>query len=223
MKPQTYETKPMPIDNDEYKGVDKFVGIYDTSNLTVISNDDFLAAPFDKLCPSGDCIKDCQNMTRVFQALPSGIQTDRQTYGRKDGDYPITLFGICTNLAQAGLIVPLSDKSKELKGLFQTAGSGDTNVTKVTNKIASCYASTCDITREPHKCKEACAVDNFLGSPARLNFNFENNNTGSLACISRLCDNTCGLPYANQDVLGVGVSTCLAAPRICVLRIVQGC
>jgi hypothetical protein len=207
---QGYELKPMPIDTDEYRGVDKIVGIYDTANLTVINDEDFLAAPFDRLCPSGDCIMDCQNMTRVFQALPSGIQADRQTYGRKGGNSSITLFGVCTNLGQASSIIPSSSQNKILEPFFRTKDSTSTNVTKVTTKIASCYASTCDLTREPYKCKEACAVDNFLGNPSRLNFNFANNNTGSLACISRLCDNTCGLPYANQDVLGVGVSTSLS-------------
>lgn len=211
--PLTYPTAPVPIDNDPYLGINKFVEIFDDTKLTAIDNDEFLSAPLHEICPSGNCIKDCQSMSRVFDALPSGIKADPKTYGRPNGSYKITLFGICSNLEQATVVIPYNKQSKALAPFFNISGniglqpsSPRSDVIMATTKIASCFASTCDLTRESDKCKEACAIDNFLATPSRFNFNLNNSNTGSLACISRLCGNTCGLPYANTDVLGIGVS-----------------
>lgn len=206
-----YPTAPLPIDNDEYQDIKDFIQIYDTKNLTVISNDEFFSAPFDQYCPSGDCMKDCQNMTRVFASLPSSVKSDARDYGRPKSNASVSLFGICTNLEHVTAVLPTYKHMDKARGYFNVNPSAKVNITKTSNKIASCYASTCDLTREPDKCKDACAIDNFLADPTRLNFNLNNNNTGALACISRLCDNTCGLPYANQDVLGIGV--CDLAPE----------
>lgn len=200
-----YPTAPQPIDKDDYKDISEFLQIYDTKNLTVISNDDFFSAPLDQFCPSGDCMKDCQDMERVFSALPSGVKADALTYGRPNSNTSVSLFGICTNLDHVTTVLPTYKKMDKVGSFFNVTKGARPNITRTTAKIASCYASTCDLTREPDKCKEACAMDNFLAGPDRLNFNLQNNNTGAMACISRLCDNTCGLPYANQDVLGIGV------------------
>ncbi|TQW00943.1 hypothetical protein IF1G_00874 [Cordyceps javanica] len=203
----SYPTAPQPIDSDPYQDIKDFIQIYDTNNLTVISNDDFFSAPFREYCPSGDCMKDCQNMTRVFASLPGGVQSDARTYGRPRSKNAVSLFGVCTNLDHITEVLPTYKHMDKARGFFSVNPSAKTNISRVTSKVASCYASTCDLTREPDKCKEACAIDNFLAQPTRLNFNLQNNNTGAMACISRLCDNTCGLPYANQDVLGIGVLT----------------
>ncbi|KAJ3493419.1 hypothetical protein NLG97_g4740 [Lecanicillium saksenae] len=202
-----YPTAPQPIDQDQYHDIKEFIQIYDTKNLTVISNDDFFSAPFAEYCPSGDCMKDCQNMTRVFASIPSSVKSDARDYGRPKSNTSVSLFGVCINLDHITSVLPTYKDMDKAKAYFNVNPSAKPNITKVTSKIASCYASTCDLTREPDKCKEACAMDNFLAEPTRLNFNLNNNNTGALACISRLCDNTCGLPYANQDVLGIGVLT----------------
>lgn len=211
--PEQYQTDPVPVGSDPYQELASFIQIFDTSNITALSDDEFLAAPFNELCPSGDCVEDCRDLARLFQAVPDGVDAGASTYGRPGSDQRVTLFSVCTNMARAASIVPLSSAAESVKGYFPAESLAADNVTMVTSGIASCFASTCGLTREPAKCQDACSLDNLLASSSQLNFNLQSNNTGALACVSRLCDNTCGLPYADQDVLGIGVSFCVMGVR----------
>lgn len=204
--PTQYPTEPVPIDHDPYEDVGSFIQIFDTRKITALSDHEFFSAPFKELCPSGDCVKDCKRLGRLFEGVPDGVDMDGSTYGRADSDERVTLFGICSNLARAAERAPMDNVTSAARDYFPVVDPTNNDLSMVTSNIASCFASTCDLTREPDKCKDACSLDNFLASPSQLNFNSDNSNTGALACVSRLCDNTCGLPYADQDVLGIGVS-----------------
>lgn len=115
-------------------------------------------------------------MTRVFGSVPSGVKSDPSTYGRPNSNTSVSLFGLCTNLDQVTAVLPTYKHMGKVRSFFNVSQGARPNITRATAKIASCYASTCDLTREPHTCKEACAMDNFLAGPERLNFNLNNNN-----------------------------------------------
>lgn len=178
--------------------VPNYVQIFDDTKVSIIEDDEFRAANFFKLCPSQNCVHDCKNLTRVFQAVPDGVDIEPDKYGRPDAENSVTFFGVCTNLNRA---TGLSDPPI----MFFFPNTQEDDVIDITSKIATCFASTCDLTREPDKCQKACAMDNVQARPGDLNFNLEESNAGVLICVKTLCESTCGLPYVNQDVFGPGV------------------
>ena len=82
-----------------------------------------IAAPFARLCPSGNCIDDCHNYTRIFQAVPDDVEATVQGYGQPDksGKVNVTVFGLCTNLVSANKLV--TAKGSERVKSFFTLGS----------------------------------------------------------------------------------------------------
>lgn len=183
-----------------------FLQTHDSYHSESISEKQFLAAPFAQLCPSGNCIDDCRNRARIFQAVPDGVEATVQDYGQPDksGKVNITVFGLCTNLVSAHKLVK-ADGSEMVKSFF-TLPSHMNAVTdpfkQVALDIAACLSDTCSRTRDPSRCMTVCSMRHLL-----------NNNTDTfdwrdamLNCTRKLCRPSDVLPYANQDVLGIGVS-----------------
>ncbi|KAJ9610011.1 hypothetical protein H2200_006341 [Cladophialophora chaetospira] len=159
----------------------------------------FANSNFDALCPSHDCIKDCQNYTRLFEEVPYFLNNSFQTYGKSiDGKPPdTTLFGVCSNLANINTGISEALTSQSIESYFPLQRQQE--VDQVSSSIASCLASTCDFSREPQNCVAACNMPLLYSNGSTTNL------TAVTACLSMICGNTCGLPYANQDVMGVGV------------------
>ncbi|KAK1640739.1 hypothetical protein BDP81DRAFT_446982 [Colletotrichum phormii] len=64
-----------------------------------VSKDQLLTTPFGNICPSGNCVDDCKNMTRVFQAIPEGLDVDPLRYGRMEAqESNVALLSTCSNL-----------------------------------------------------------------------------------------------------------------------------
>jgi hypothetical protein len=180
-----------------------YVQIYDSSSFFPFSADNLANASFDELCPSGNCINDCENLTRLFQAVPDGITESAQDYGRPRSSGPpdVTFFGVCSNLADLSSVANSKQETplSAVKPFFANP-SGGSKIVDSASKIATCFSDTCDKTRDPTTCITRCAREKLLSNVTTLDIK-----TGIFNCLHVLCDNTCGLPYANQDVFGVGV------------------
>ena len=204
-----------------------FVELFDKSESAYYSihEDQFLNASFSSLCPSGNCITDCLDYPRLFSAVPSGIDQDVSTYGRPDANnkLEVTLFGVCSNLGNATALALSQSPASGIHGVFAApngSASITDQITRVASTIASCFEATCGQTRDPATCHTSCASAQLLQAGAEgSSLNIGRN---MLACASMLCENTCGLPYANQDVLGIGVLVSYYVQAILVLLLAAG-
>ncbi len=156
-------------------------------------------ADFDALCPSHDCVQDCQNYTRLFEEVPYLLNNTFQTYGKSFSGQPpdTTLFGVCSNLANVYTGISEAVAPQALASYFPLQSQQE--IVQVSSSLASCLTSTCDASREPQNCVAACNMPMLYSNGTTTNL------TAVTACLSMICGNTCGLPYANQDVMGVGV------------------
>jgi hypothetical protein len=175
-----------------------------------ITKEQFLAAPFERLCPSLNCIHDCRNFTRIFQAVPDHIEATIQDYGQPDkgGKVNVTVFGLCTNLVSANDLVQ-AEGSERVKSFFKpeiqaTAVSDPFKQAAI--RIAACLSDTCGRTRYPDRCMKGCSMRSLLNNKIDA---FDRQ--AMLNCNRQLCKRSSVLPFANQDVLGIGVSLYLRA------------
>ncbi|KAG7039980.1 hypothetical protein JMJ77_0010258 [Colletotrichum scovillei] len=163
-----------------------------------VTEEQLLKTSFGDICPSGNCVDDCKNTTRVFQAIPQGLQVDPLRYGRmEDQKANVTLFSTCSNL-EFSTNFATAEENVNFTPYFSTNDS--TDLFKVAANIASCFVATCEQTRKPTLCADACSPAKLLSSPTTFDYML-----GLPDCVVRLCDNTCSLPYVDPDVLGIGV------------------
>ncbi|KAG6364014.1 hypothetical protein INS49_009117 [Diaporthe citri] len=136
-------------------------------------------------------------MTRVFSASQHALANSTDRY---EVDIPVTLFGICSNLANATeSVIRNGDETTASffpRPLAQISNDSDLLAANLT----TCLATTCEMTRRPSECVDYCGPENLLQSPTEFDFS-----SGLFRCANKLCSNTCGLPFANQDVFGIGV------------------
>ncbi len=184
---------------------------YNGSTVVSITEEQFLAAPFPQLCYSGNCFKDCLNHSRLFQAVPDHIDATVQDYGQPDKEsgsenVSVTLLGLCTNLLSAHRLVDAGGVGTELAEPFFTTDKKTVFVTdpfrQVALGVAACVSDTCGRTRHPSRCRAECGLRSLLENDIRA-IDWEG---AMLNCTRRLCGTAQVLPYANQDVLGIGVS-----------------
>lgn len=159
----------------------------------------FLDAGFDNICPSKNCLDDCKNLTQVFLASSGMLNYNTATDAK---DVPVSLFGICSNLANVTALVEDSDNAT-LKSYFTNPSTGlgaDDDIGLITSNLTMCLVDTCDTTRNPSECRQVCRPEHLLQSQDTLSIS-----PGIYQCAHQLCQSTCGLPYADQDVFGIGV------------------
>ncbi|KAK1702947.1 uncharacterized protein BDZ83DRAFT_773192 [Colletotrichum acutatum] len=186
-----------------YSASRRFIQMINRTNpvLYIVPEGQLLETSFRGICPSGNCVDDCKNMSRVFQAVPDGLNIDPLRYGRPETQVSnVTLFGTCSNLEFATKFA-VAERNTDFTPYFSTNDSRD--LFNIAANMASCFAAaTCEQTRKPTVCAEACSPSKLLSSPTAFDYEQE---SGFLNCVLRLCDHTCSLPYVNQDVLGIGV------------------
>lgn len=174
-----------------------FMQLHD-KKLKRLPEESFLRANFSQICPSRNCFTDCNNLTQVFTANPDALGNITEIDA---ADLPVTLFGVCSNLANATASVEESDDAV-LKSYFQTRSADtDNNIGLIASNLTMCLVDTCDNTRNPSECS-FCRPDYLLQSQDTLAIY-----PGVSNCTYQLCQSTCGLPYADQDVFGIGVGT----------------
>jgi len=157
-------------------------------------------APFDELCPGNDCYRACQDFSLLFN-------TDSYAYDATDTRFSasnvtssnqITLFGLCTNIKGLTDTVINNPSSLDQAASFFNNKQEQANATQIPANISMCLYDTCQATRDPKQCRDLCWPDDTQSSGV-MDFNQVSK------CMRQLCSNDCGLPYANQDVFGVGV------------------
>ncbi|UQC76592.1 uncharacterized protein CLUP02_18105 [Colletotrichum lupini] len=149
--------------------------------LYQVTEEQLLKTPFGDICPSGNCVDDCQNMTRVFQAIPQGLHVDPLRYGRMEAQKAnVTLFSTCSNL-EFSTNFATAEENDNFTSYFSTNDS--TDLFKVAASIASCFAATCEQTRKPTLCADACSPAELLSSPTTFDYML-----GLPNCIVRLSD-----------------------------------
>lgn len=109
----------------------------------------------------------------------------------------ISLFGICSNIANVTEAVSLGEISAA--DSFFPVTNAEVEVRGITLNTTLCLFDTCQATRDPEQCKQDCDPGTILTSETTMDI------IQARACLYRLCSNTCGLPDANQDVFGIGV------------------
>lgn len=188
-------TIDVPVQSDATQFT--FIELHNNKDIFPLREDHFLGSDFDQICATHDCQADCFNMTRVFSASQHALGNSTDGY---EGDIPVTLFGICSNLANA-------TESVIRNGNETTAAFFPRPLAQISNdsdllaaNLTTCLATTCEMTRRPSECVNYCGPENLLQSPTAFDFS-----SGLFRCADKLCSNTCGLPFANQDVFGIGV------------------
>lgn len=121
-----------------------------------------------------------------------------------DGRSLYRRYNVCANLpaiasfSSQGL---LNDQISSYVAPHIQRNPTDFELMNVTSNVASCLTQTCRKARNPRTCLQQC-------SPVRLLVNSTFSNiTGLDTCLNTLCSgNDSSLPYADPDVIGIGVS-----------------
>lgn len=176
---------------------------WNNSSPSCISLSQFGSSPLDQLCPTKNCLEACQDLERLYQVIPSGLQVqsgkDRSAHNVSEF---VTLYGLCagySNISRAFNDDTLpADQTDMLKPYFSSTAEGD--LQNMTNVVTQCLTDTCERAVDSSNCSAKC-------SPAQLLLNSTMPNlAGAQACFEQLCHSTSGLPFGNQDVMGPGVS-----------------
>ncbi|KAI7776649.1 hypothetical protein LA080_004741 [Diaporthe eres] len=174
-----------------------FIELHNNQDVFPLREDHFLKSDFDQICATHDCQADCFNMARVFRASQHALGNSTDGY---KADIPVTLFGICSNLASATESV-MRNGNETTQSFFPRPLAQISNDSDLlADNLTTCLATTCEMTRRPSECFNYCRPESLLQSPTAFDFS-----SGLLRCADKLCSNTCGLPFANQDVFGIGV------------------
>ncbi|KAI9674744.1 MAG: hypothetical protein M1817_001648 [Caeruleum heppii] len=170
-------------------------------DVRCLSSAQFAAQPFDQLCPSGDCWTDCQDLERLYAPLPEGITFANQTeYGTPP---TVTLWPLCAGLANITRslqeeVAPPADVAR-FERYFSNVTSQ--NVKNVATAATQCWTDTCASSREPDRCVAPCAAANLLETRSEPQL------AGTRECIQTMCLDILGLPFGNQDIVGIGVTS----------------
>ncbi len=179
--------------------------------LSCLSLPQFATSNFDQLCPSGNCLEACGHLERLYGVIPLGIQVQADNFGlpTRIPDM-ITLYGICLGYANISRaldsgIVPQKEAGT-LRPLFPSNAEGD--LQRVSDGASRCLSETCERAANRSECAWEC-------SPAQLLLNSTTPRlSGPYQCLKTICKGSTGLPFANQDVVGVGVWCLLASPAV---------
>ncbi|KAJ5933674.1 hypothetical protein N7454_006003 [Penicillium verhagenii] len=186
--PQASQTTHTTVIDYKYERLSNRTGnvTLDTLGWDTVAN-----APFGNLCDDGNCLETCQNYTQVF----------RSTYDIKQ-ESNITLFGICTNLGTiyGDMYQANSSVLQSVSSYFPLGDQSQGVVNQVAADLSSCLAGSCDASRDPQHCNTSCSLSVLNYGNTTINMNAVS------LCINDLCKDTYGLPYADQDVYGIGVS-----------------
>lgn len=154
-------------------------------------------APFGELCPGGDCYRACQDFSLLFN-VESYVFAEDTSANVTSSDGRITLFGVCTNIKGLTDVVVNSPSTLENTVSYFSNKQEQAIADQIPANISMCLYDTCQATRDPAQCNDLCWPDD-TEAAGTMDFNAVSK------CMRQLCSNVCGLPYANQDVFGIGV------------------
>lgn len=175
---------------------------WNSSSPSCISSSQFGSSPLGQLCPTKNCLEACQDLERLYQVIPSGVQVQsgKERSAHNVSEF-VTLYGLCagySNISRAFNDDTLpADQIDLLKPYFPSTAEGD--LQNLTNVVTQCLSDTCESAVDSSNCNAKC-------SPAQLLLNHTTPNLAAAqACFEQLCNSTSGLPFGNQDVMGPGV------------------
>lgn len=148
---------------------------------------------------SSDCISDCADKTLLYTSF------SQEDPDNGNGRGPVNRYQACVNLPS---IVRYSLSDQFLQDFatefekYTAPNTTDLKLQEVTSTVTDCLSSTCRNSRRPNRC-----YDNHC-SPVRLLANSSSPNITAIdECMVTLCSGGFkSLPFADADIVGVGVS-----------------
>ncbi|KAJ4295620.1 hypothetical protein N0V90_007633 [Kalmusia sp. IMI 367209] len=148
---------------------------------------------------SGDCLKDCSNVTNIYQSIAQVDPYDG------NGQGPIRRYLTCANVPNmAGYLSQkvIGDNITSIIANNISTEATDDQLKKVTFAVTECLTSTCRNARHKAECRDKCSPVNLLINNTTPDVQGLNN------CLNSLCTGGYdALPYADADVVGIGVFT----------------
>ena len=146
-------------------------------------------------------VADCQNTTKIFY---SKVQTDGFN---ATGALPRFRYSVCANapnmlryLGQGRLEPSIAEEV----GRYVHETASEDSLKSITLAVTDCLTATCRNARNNTRCQTECAGVNLLVNSSTPNLQ------GLDRCMDLLCeggsDVYSSLPYADADVVGIGVS-----------------
>ncbi|KAE8443846.1 hypothetical protein EG329_001255 [Mollisiaceae sp. DMI_Dod_QoI] len=147
-------------------------------------------------CLTGNCVNNCDPMGLYNSSV--------QQNGTGNGQLPILKYLACVNIpsiaSYGNQSVLSSNISKSIEG-FLFSNTSQERLQRVTSAVTDCISSTCRSSRNSFFCyPEYC-------SPVKLLRNDTSPNLDAInTCLNTLCSNNVkSLPWADADVIGIGV------------------
>lgn len=148
-------------------------------------------------CLTDNCINNCDPIELYNTSL--------QQTGIGNGVAAIWKYKACANIptiagyASQGLLSPSINRSIQN---FITPQTSEGNLQRVTAAVTDCISSTCRVSRNSKFCYDDCSPVMLLRN------NTSPNLEGIHRCLNVLCaDPMKSLPWADADVIGIGVGT----------------
>ena len=161
-----------------------------------ISATDFVSRGFQRVCPSGDCIADCSTAGTMYQNITQEL-AEEFIYTDVPPLYAICLAAPSMARSIQNGLVP-DPAATVLRPYFPSVD--EVALQAVASTTTHCLTSTCDQARFPLSCDLSCTTSMLV-----------NSSTPSLSgvndCLAAMCSSNVAIPFANQDVVGIGVCT----------------
>ena len=168
---------------------------------SVCERDLYTSVPwFSGGCDGGDCVANCQNSTWLYE---SKIQDDAY---EGNGFGPIRRYQTCANVpAIAGYASQgaLSSNISAVVESYVSPNATAASLTGITSTVTECLTQTCRASRNRGACESSCSAVNLITNSTTPNVQSLN------SCLNTLCGGQWdSLPYADADVIGIGVGNC---------------
>ena len=156
---------------------------------------------FNTSCHTGDCLSECNTAT----IYSSHVQNDLYD---GTGKAPIRRYLTCANVPnmagylRQGVLEPSIQSEVEQ---YISKNATNEQLQSVTYAVTECLTATCRHARLPKTCQTQCSAVNLLTNSTTPNVE------GLNLCLNKLCTGQYNsLPFADADVVGIGVSSPLS-------------
>ncbi len=162
-----------------------------------LSASQFVSLGFHNVCPSGNCLKDCSAAGTMFSNITQNL-AEEFSYTDTPPLYAICLAAPSMARSIHNGLIPEAE-ANVLRPYFPSVDEVALQI--VASTTTHCLTSTCDQSRELDsiRCDSLCTTSMLI-----------NSSTPSLPgvnnCLAELCSSDEAIPFANQDVIGIGVS-----------------
>jgi len=147
--------------------------------------------------PAGDWIANCQNTSLLYNSLLQENQTGNSLELFRRYNTCANVPAIARYLSQGVLSPNIS--SSVVSSISQKPTTSD--LRNITSAVTDCLTQTCRNSRQSSRCYDRCLPVRLIANSTAPNIE------GVTDCLYTLCTgNSKSLPYADPDVIGIGVS-----------------